>query len=277
MIPKGVIPAMITPFTEQYTLHEPALRLMVRRFIDAGVHGLFGLGTNGEFFSLTFEEKVRIAEIIVEETKGSIPVYMGSGGIGTEEVIRLTREFERIGVDAVSVITPYFLTFTQQELLEHYKTIADSTSLPVVMYNIPSRTGNHLQTATVAELSKVPNIVGIKDSTGSYDNILAYLQATDPEQICRIGRNRFADPADFDGRGARGDRFHCERISRNCRFYIYALDTRAAGTGREGSAGAERSPRRLRPRHTAVGIEGGAELDRRTGGTAAQAGKGTAA
>ncbi|WP_275983466.1 4-hydroxy-tetrahydrodipicolinate synthase [Paenibacillus hamazuiensis] len=181
LIPKGIIPAMVTPFTEEYKLNEPALRQMVNKFIDAGVHGLFGLGTNGEFFSLTGEEKIRIAEIVVDEVKGRVPVYIGAGGISTEETVRLTKKLEEIGVDAVSVITPYFLTFTQKELLDHYKTLADSTSLPIVLYNIPARTGNHLQAGTVKELSKLPNIVGIKDSSGSYDHILAYIQETDPE------------------------------------------------------------------------------------------------
>jgi 4-hydroxy-tetrahydrodipicolinate synthase len=179
LIPKGIIPAMVTPFNAENKLNKTALRQMVHRFIDAGVHGLFGLGTNGEFFSLSFDEKIRIAEIVIEETKGRIPVYMGAGGISTEETIVLTRKFEEIGVNAVSVITPYFLTFTQKELYDHFASLADSTSLPIVLYNIPARTGNNLQAKTVAELSQIPNIVGIKDSSGSYDNILSYIEATD--------------------------------------------------------------------------------------------------
>jgi 4-hydroxy-tetrahydrodipicolinate synthase len=174
-----MIPAMITPLTEDEELNESALRQWVKRFIDAGVHGLFCLGTNGEFFSLTFEEKIRVAQIVVEETGGRVPVYAGAGAIGTRETIRLIRKMEDIGVDAVSVITPYFLTFTQKELQDHFMRLADSTSLPIVLYNIPARTGNHLQAKTVAELSKIPNIVGIKDSSGSYDTILQYIAATE--------------------------------------------------------------------------------------------------
>ncbi|TDF95436.1 4-hydroxy-tetrahydrodipicolinate synthase [Paenibacillus piri] len=183
LIPKGIIPAMVTPFTEEYALNEAALRRMVNRFIEKGVHGLFCLGTNGEFFSLSMEEKVTIAEVVADEAKGRVPIYMGAGGISTEETMKLTRKFEDIGIDAVSVITPYFLSFTQKELQNHYMSLANSTSLPIVLYNIPARTGNHLQAKTVAELSKLPNIVGIKDSSGSFDNILAYISATDSQQF----------------------------------------------------------------------------------------------
>lgn len=178
-IPQGIIPAMVTPFTADDKLNEPVLRQLVNRFIDAGVQGLFCLGTNGEFFSLTYDEKVAIAEIVVDEARGRVPVYMGAGGIGTQETILLTRRLEEIGVDAVSVITPYFLAFTQKELQDHFTRLAHSTPLPIVLYNIPARTGNNLQAKTVGELSKISNIVGIKDSSGSFDNILSYIAITE--------------------------------------------------------------------------------------------------
>lgn len=177
--PQGIIPAMVTPLTEQGEINEPVLRQHVQRFIKAGVHGLFCLGTNGEFFSLTFEEKIRVAEIIISEAKGQIPIYAGAGDISTPSTVRLARKFEELGADAISVITPYFLTFSQKELIDHYRTVADSTELPVVLYNIPARTANSLQSKTVVELSKISNIVGIKDSSGSFDNILQYLDAVD--------------------------------------------------------------------------------------------------
>lgn len=179
--PEGIIPAMVTPFTPSEEINEPVLRQLVKRYVDAGVHGLFCLGTNGEFFSLTFDEKIRIAEIIVDEAKGKVPVYVGAGCITTSESILLAKKLEEIGVDALSVITPYFLAFTQDELVDHFKQIADTTRLPVVLYNIPSRTGNSLQPGSVAALSKVENIVGIKDSSGSFDNTLQYLDAVGPE------------------------------------------------------------------------------------------------
>lgn len=178
---EGIIPAMVTPFDEREELNEEALRQMAARLLDAGVHGLFCLGTNGEFYSLSFEEKVRVAEILVEETKGRAPVYAGAGCASTAETVRLAKRLEETGVDALSVITPYFLSYTQQELIYHFEKVAEATRLPVVLYNIPARTSNALQPKTVARLAEIPNIVGIKDSSGSFDNILQYLEQTPPE------------------------------------------------------------------------------------------------
>jgi 4-hydroxy-tetrahydrodipicolinate synthase len=178
--PEGIIPAMITPFADDYSVNVAAVRSLVRRLLDAKPHGLFCLGSNGEFFSLTREEKIRLAEAVVDEVGGRVPVYFGSGCISTQETIELIKEFERIGVAAVSVITPYFLKLTQQELADHYKRLADATSLPIVLYNIPTLTGNSLLPKTVAELSRIDNIVAIKDSSGSLDNILQYLEEAEP-------------------------------------------------------------------------------------------------
>ena len=150
--PEGIIPALVTPFTKDQKISEQGLRQLVKRLIKSGVHGLFCLGTNGEFFSLTDYEKIEIAEIIVDEVKGRIPVYVGTGCINTSESIKLAKKFEGIGVDAISVITPYFLTYTQNELIMFYQAIADATNLPIVLYNIPARTGNSLLPKTVAEL-----------------------------------------------------------------------------------------------------------------------------
>jgi len=181
--PFGIIPALVTPMTEDGNVNEAALRQLVRRMLAGGVHGLFCLGTNGEFFSLTEQEKLTIAAIIVEEAAGTVPVYAGSGGIGTRETIALTRKLEERGVNAVSVITPYFLKFTQQELLAHYQELAASSPLPIVLYNIPGLTGNALLPATVGELAQIETIVGIKDSSGSFDNVLQYLSATENEDF----------------------------------------------------------------------------------------------
>lgn len=178
--PSGIIPAMVTPFDAYDQIDEAALRQLTRRLINADVHGLFCLGTNGEFFSMTFEEKLRVAEIVIEEAQGRLPIYVGAGCASTKESIELAVRLERMGADALSVITPYFLTYTQQELLVHFRMIAEATELPVLLYNIPARTGNSLQPQTVKELSKVPNIVGIKDSSGSFDTILQYMELSGP-------------------------------------------------------------------------------------------------
>lgn len=179
---QGIIPAMVTPFGNNEVLNVQALRLMVKRLLDAGVHGLFCLGTNGEFVTLTASEKIRIVEIVVEETKGKVPVYAGAGCASTAETIELAQAFQEAGADALSVITPYFLAYTQDELHYHYQKVADSVELPIVLYNIPARTSNALQPKTVASLAKVSNIVGIKDSSGSFDTILQYIEQT-PESF----------------------------------------------------------------------------------------------
>lgn len=192
--PAGIIPAMITPFDETQNINESALRLLVRRFIDANVHGLFCLGTNGEFFTLTNEEKLRVAEIVIEEAQGRLPIYVGAGCVGTKETAQLAARLEQMGADALSIITPYFLTFTQQELIGHFRTVAEATALPIILYNIPARTGNALLPRTVMELSKVPNIVGIKDSSGSFDNILQILEQCEPDFAVLAGTDSLILP-----------------------------------------------------------------------------------
>ena len=177
--PKGIIPAIVTPFTAAEEVNEQALRQLVRRVVKGGVHGVFALGTNGEFFSMSFAEKVRVAEVVVDEVGGKVPVYMGAGGITTRETIELAQAFEKAGVDALSVISPYFLPFTQPEIADHYTRLAAATALPIVLYNIPARTGTALNPGTVAQLAKIPNIVGIKDSSGNIDNTLKYLNGTE--------------------------------------------------------------------------------------------------
>lgn len=179
--PTGIIPALITPFDQNEKIDEAALRQLVQRQIEAKVHGLFCLGTNGEFFSMTADEKVQVAEIVIDEAKGKLPVYVGAGCVSTKETAELAVRLEKLGADALSVITPYFLAFTQQELIAHFRRVADETSLPVLLYNIPARTGNALQPKTVKELSAVPNIVGIKDSSGSFDTILQYIDSASPD------------------------------------------------------------------------------------------------
>jgi len=176
--PKGIIPAVITPLTNDGRLNEKALRKLLNYLIDGGVHGLFVVGTTGEFYGLTPEEKRDIFNITMDETKGRVPVYAGTNGITTRETVMLTQLAEKCGVDAVSVLTPMFLTPTQDQLIKHYKTIAENTNLPVVMYNNPPKTSVSLTPATVAKLAEVRNIVGIKDSSGDLTVTAEYIRLT---------------------------------------------------------------------------------------------------
>lgn len=176
---KGMICAMVTPMDENGEISEFGIRQLCKRSIEEGIDGIFALGTTGEFFSLTEDEKVEIMKIVIDETKDRAKVYAGCGAVSTGEVIRLIKKMENIGVDAVSVVTPFFITPNQNELFMHYSCIAESTTLPIILYNIPPRTGCHIEAETVSKLAeKYKNIIGIKDSSGKFENILAYINAT---------------------------------------------------------------------------------------------------
>ena len=178
-VPTGMIPAMLTPFNHQGELNEAVAEQMTERFIQAGVDGLFCLGTNGEFFAMSPDEKVRLIEVVMNKADGRIPVYAGTGGISTKETIELSLKMKALGVDALSVITPFFLPYTQEELKQHYIQLAEAVDLPIILYNIPGRTGVNLEPETVSELAKIPNIVGIKDSSGKFELIQEYIRVTD--------------------------------------------------------------------------------------------------
>ncbi|WP_068504126.1 4-hydroxy-tetrahydrodipicolinate synthase [Paenibacillus kribbensis] len=183
---EGIYPALLTPFTKEEAVNEPVLKQLIHRLIDANVHGIFALGTNGEFHVLTTEQKLKVAEIVVKEAAGRVPVMVGSGGNSTREVIELSQAMEQLGVDALSVITPYFIPPTQEEVEEHYTKVAASVSIPVLLYNIPSKTGFSFTPETVARLAKVPNIIGIKDSSGDFNNIKQYIDHTRDENFAVI-------------------------------------------------------------------------------------------
>jgi len=176
--PKGIIPAMVTPLTKEGKVNEKGLRRFVDYLIEGGSHGLFVVGTTGEFYGLSPEEKKELFEITVDQTRGRVPVYAGTGGITTREVIQLTRYAEEAKVDAVSVLTPMFISPSQKELIEHYTAIAESTRLPVLLYNNPPKTGVNLTATTVAKLADVPNIAGIKDSSGDFTLTGEYIRLT---------------------------------------------------------------------------------------------------
>jgi 4-hydroxy-tetrahydrodipicolinate synthase len=176
--PKGIIPAVITPLTAEGKFNEKAMRKLIQYLIDGGVHGLFVVGTTGEFYGLSPEEKREIFQVTMDETNGRVPVYVGTNGITTRESVLLTQLAEKCNVDAVSVLTPMFITPTQDQLIQHYQAIAANTSLPVVLYNNPPKTGVNLAAATVAKLAEVPNIVSIKDSSGDLTLTAEYIRLT---------------------------------------------------------------------------------------------------
>ena len=158
----GVGTALITPFRRDGSVDEPAVKRLVRRQIDAGVHFVSPCGTTGEAPTLSQAEKRRVCELVVEEANGQVPVLAGCGGYDTREVIHLAGELERVGVDGLLSVTPYYNKPTPEGLYQHYKAIAESTPLPIVLYNVPTRTAINLDVRTTLRLAEIPNIVGIK-------------------------------------------------------------------------------------------------------------------
>lgn len=177
--PKGIIPAMVTPIDKTGRINEASLRKLVNHLIDGGVHGLFPIGSQGEAFSLTFSEKKETIRIVVDETRGRVPVYAGTGAVTTREAIETTKMANDLGVSAVSVITPYFIIPSQKELIVHYTSIAKSCpDLPILLYSNPDRTQVPFQVPTVLELAAVDNIIGIKDSLGDMSLTGEYIRLT---------------------------------------------------------------------------------------------------
>lgn len=187
---KGIIAALQTPMFEDGAINEVEMRNQINRQIRAGVDAVFCLGTNGEFYIMDFAEKVRVMEIFVDEVKGRVPIYAGTGCISTKETIALSKQAAAIGVDILSVITPYFAELSQHELYYHYSALAEEVDLPIVMYNLPARTGVSLAPVTVKKLHENhKNIAGIKDSSGNFNNILQYIAVTNPDTFAVLSGN----------------------------------------------------------------------------------------
>ena len=168
--------ALVTPFRRDQSLDEETLRRLVRRQIEAGINFLVPCGTTGESPTLTRAEHLRVIEITLEEAKGKVPVVGGAGGYNTAEVIELAHELERMGVDGLLSVTPYYNKPTQEGLYRHYKTIATSTRLPIIVYSVQGRTGVNVEPATMARLAAIDNIVAIKEASGNIGQMANMLQ-----------------------------------------------------------------------------------------------------
>jgi 4-hydroxy-tetrahydrodipicolinate synthase len=187
---RGIIPPIATPMQANEDLDLPRLRWFIDHLIDSGVHGIFVLGTNSEFYALDESEKQAVIATAVEHVAGRVPVFAGTGAESTRETVRLTRMAERERVQGVSVITPYFIAPSQQEIFDHYRRIAEATSLPVMLYNNPSTCGGlKIDVETVARLAEVPNILGVKDSSGDLQNTCEYIRVVPPRFSVLMGRD----------------------------------------------------------------------------------------
>jgi 4-hydroxy-tetrahydrodipicolinate synthase len=174
--------ALVTPFREDLSLDEQALRKLVRRQVDAGVNFLVPCGTTGENPTLNHEEHLRMVDITMEEAAGRVPVLAGCGGYNTAEVIEVARELEAMRVSGLLSVTPYYNRPTQEGLYQHYETISEAVSLPIVLYNVPGRTGCNIEPATIRRLAQIENIVGVKEASGNISQIGA---------ICAQASERF--------------------------------------------------------------------------------------
>jgi 4-hydroxy-tetrahydrodipicolinate synthase len=178
----GVGTALVTPFTKFGALDEPAIKRLARRQIEAGIHFLVPCGTTGETPTLSADERRRVVELVLEEARGQVPVMAGAGGYDTKEVVHLAKEMHELGVQGLLSVTPYYNKPTPEGLFQHFSAVAAATPLPVMLYNVPGRTGCNIDAATVARLATIPNVIGVKEASGNITQMV---------EICR------AVPSDF--------------------------------------------------------------------------------
>lgn len=174
----GVIPPIITPVDVDECVEESGLRRVIDHVIAGGVHGILVLGSNGEFFGLNHEQQQRAITITIDHVKGRVPVYVGIGAISTRECIQLARLAEEKRAQAITILPPMFLRPNEDELYEHFRAVAESTSLPVLLYNNPDRVGTNISANLLERLADIPNIVGIKDSSGDLTLTAEYIRRT---------------------------------------------------------------------------------------------------
>jgi 4-hydroxy-tetrahydrodipicolinate synthase len=190
----GVGTALVTPFTASGDLDERAVRRLGRRQIDAGIHFLVPCGTTGENPTLTDAERIRVVELLVDEAAGRVPVLAGAGGYNTREVIQLAVEMQHPGAAGLLSVTPYYNKPTQEGLYRHYAAIAESTPLPIIVYNVPGRTGVNVEPSTLARLADLPNIVGVKEASGNISQMCDVLRVVPDDFIVLSGDDAITVP-----------------------------------------------------------------------------------
>ncbi len=190
----GVGTALITPFTRTGALDEAAVRRLAERQVDAGIHFVVPCGTTGETPTLSATERQRVVEIVADAVEGRAMVLAGAGGYDTREVIHAIAEYEKRGAHGILSVTPYYNKPTQEGLYQHYKALAESTALPIILYNVPGRTGCNLEPATVARLSAITNIVGVKEASGNVTQMAEICHRVPAEFIVLSGDDALTLP-----------------------------------------------------------------------------------
>jgi 4-hydroxy-tetrahydrodipicolinate synthase len=195
--------ALVTPFRQNLSLDEDALRRLARRQVEAGINFLVPCGTTGESPTLSRGEQRRVVEITIEEAhRGKLPVLAGAGGNNTAHVIEMAREFAALGADGILSVSPYYNKPTQEGLYQHYKAIAAAVSLPIILYNIPGRTSVNIEPATIARLSEIENIVGVKEATGNISQMAVVLDSVPHDFVVLSGDDAITIPLmSLGGRG----------------------------------------------------------------------------
>jgi 4-hydroxy-tetrahydrodipicolinate synthase len=190
----GVGTAVVSPFTRGGSLDEAAVRTLGRRQIDAGVHFLCPCGTTGESPTLTNAERLRTVEILVDEAKGRVPILAGAGGYDTKEVMHLAGEMKKAGASGLLSVTPYYNKPSQEGLYQHYRAIAEHTPLPIIVYNVPGRTGVNVEVGTLVRLAELPNIVGVKEASGNVTQMCEICRAVPPDFLVLSGDDALTLP-----------------------------------------------------------------------------------
>ena len=178
---QGCGTALVTPFKADQSLDEDTLRRLIRRQIEAGIHFLVPCGTTGENPTLTRQEHMRVVEITLAEAKGKVPVLAGCGGNNTREVVSLAKDLEALGADGLLVVTPYYNKPTPAGLVEHYDAVARATRLPIVVYNVPGRTGLNVDPPTLARLAEIETVIGVNEASGNIAQMSSIFQVVPKE------------------------------------------------------------------------------------------------
>jgi len=187
--------ALVTPFTSSGAVDEAAVRRLAKRQVDAGIHFLVPCGTTGEAPTLSAAERRRVVELVVDEVAGRVPVLAGAGGYDTKEVIEAAKEMQSAGASGLLSVTPYYNKPTPDGLVRHYQAIAEATPLPIVVYNVPGRTGCNVDPATLARLTTIPHLVAVKEASGNMTQICEVMRAVPPEFIVLSGDDALTLPA----------------------------------------------------------------------------------
>ena len=190
----GVGTALITPFTRSGAVDEAGVKRLARRQMDGGVHFLVPCGTTGETPTLTDDERRRVVELVVEEAAGRVPVLAGAGGYDTKEVAHAAKVMEKAGAQGLLSVTPYYNKPTPEGLYQHFRVVADATPLPIVVYNVPGRTGCNVDAATCARLATIPTIVGVKEASGNIQQMAEVCRAVPDDFVVLSGDDALTLP-----------------------------------------------------------------------------------